>query len=161
MIVYSLADFRMHCSYNLHRAITRSEDNMRRFMILTRNVVDQFIYIVWLMIMLLLSLYFKAGNILINHHRYKIPWSYFWSKNYHIYENPVPLSVRYPWSYMHDTFHLQTCHSSGIERMMIIRIYSFENPFWSSGWGIRWSSLFKVLIRAPKSITNIEKGLDK
>ena len=60
------------------------------------------------MIMLLLSLYFKVGNILINHHRYKIPWSYFWSKNYHIYKNPVPLSVRYPWSYMHDTFYLQT-----------------------------------------------------
>ena len=60
------------------------------------------------MIMFLLSLYFKVGKILINHHSYKIPWSYFWSKNYHIYENPVPLSVRYPWSYMHDTFYLQT-----------------------------------------------------
>ena len=35
------------------------------------------------MIMFLLSLYFKVGKILINHHSYKIPWSYFWSKNYH------------------------------------------------------------------------------
>ena len=59
------------------------------------------------MIMFLLSLYFKVGKILINHHSYKIPWSYFWSKNYHIYENPVPLSIRYPWSYMHDTFYSQ------------------------------------------------------
>jgi len=47
MIACSLDDFRMHCSYNLHGAITRSENkNMKRFMILMGNVVDQFIYIV-------------------------------------------------------------------------------------------------------------------
>ena len=59
----------MRGSNDLHWAITRSENNMRRFMILMGNVVDQFC----VMIMFLLSLYFKVGKILMNHHSYKIP----------------------------------------------------------------------------------------
>ena len=57
---------------------------------------------------MIVSSYFKLGKSLLHDHNYMIHWSYFWSKNYHICENPVPLSVRYPWSYFHDFFYLQT-----------------------------------------------------
>ena len=57
---------------------------------------------------MIVSSYFKLGKSLLHDHNYMIHWSYFWSKNYHICENPVPLSVRYPWSYFHDIFYLQT-----------------------------------------------------
>ena len=57
---------------------------------------------------MIVSSYFKLGKSLLHDHNYMIHWSYFWSKNYHICENPVPLSVRYPWSCFHDCFYLQT-----------------------------------------------------
>ena len=57
---------------------------------------------------MIVSSYFKLGKSLLHDHNYMIHWSYFWSKNYHMRKNPVPLSVRYPWSYIHDSFYLQT-----------------------------------------------------
>ena len=57
--------------------------------------------------MIVLS-YFKFGKSLLHDHNYMIHWSYFWSKNYHICKHPVPLSIGYPWSYIHDSFYLQT-----------------------------------------------------
>ena len=68
---------------------------------------------------MIVSSYFKLGKRLLHDHNYMIHWSYFWSKNYHIFENPVPLSVRYPWSYFHDIFYLQTLFS-------IIQLYNTE-----------------------------------
>ena len=52
-----------------------------------------------------------------------IHWSYFWLKNYHICENPVPLSVRYPWSYFHDFF---------IYRQYYLHQYSINTPCWTA-----------------------------
>ena len=56
---------------------------------------------------MIVSSYFKLGKSLLHDHNYMIHWSYFWSKNYHICKNPVPLSVWYPWSFIHDSFYLQ------------------------------------------------------
>ena len=57
---------------------------------------------------MIVSSYFKLGKSLLHDHNYMINWSYFWSKNYHLCKNPVPLSIRYPWFYIHDSFYLQT-----------------------------------------------------
>ena len=63
--------------------------------------------------MIVSSYFVKLGKSLLHDHNYIIHWSYFWSKNYHICKNPVPLSVLYPWSYIHDSFYLQTKMTAG------------------------------------------------